>query len=245
MQIDKFCEELDFLLNEPSGTTSPETVLSETPWDSMTTLGFIAYADKEFGKKLSPKQLTTCQTVADLVTLLEDDTAVASIEDGTSIEIIRYTKGNPEFTKNDVLRFVSEQDRYFVPPLVDRGIDIGEYVNKLERQGEIFAAFDENKNILGIAMFYCNDHETQKAFATWMAVDPSARAQGVGIILVSELLAYCKTQKMKYFETCTWSTNEQLLAVYQLGFGAKVIDERQEFGRTTLHLGLNLDDLKL
>gem|GEM_PF-6571960 len=242
MQIDEFCEELDFLLNEPSGTTTPETVLSETLWDSMTTLGFIAMAEREFDMKISPKRLTTCQTVADLAALLGNANAASDEPDNSPVKIVRYTKDNTEFTKADVLRFVKEQDRYFVPPLVDRGVDIDEYVNKLERQGEIFAAFDENKNILGIAMFYCNDHETQKAFATWMAVDPSARAQGVGIILVSELLAWCKSQNMKSFETSTWSTNKQLLAVYQLGFGAKVIDERKEFGRTTLVLGLNFDN---
>jgi acyl carrier protein len=70
MTRDQFLLELDDLLEQPKGTLrGPEQLAEMDLWDSTAMIGFIALVDTHTGKNLSPRDLTKCETVSDLVTL--------------------------------------------------------------------------------------------------------------------------------------------------------------------------------
>jgi acyl carrier protein len=73
MDISEFCVKLEQLLEAPPGTIRAETQLSAIDeWDSMAVIGFIAMADADYGVVVSPQRLSTCNTVADLATLIAE-----------------------------------------------------------------------------------------------------------------------------------------------------------------------------
>lgn len=49
---------------------SLETVLDEATWDSLAIVSFMAEADSEFGKTLSPTEVGAVKSVKDLLDLL-------------------------------------------------------------------------------------------------------------------------------------------------------------------------------
>ena len=156
------------------------------------------------------------------------------------VEFFEYGTDNSVLTKDQIINFVAEQDSFFEPPLKSRGIVFADYVDKILRQGHIICAVNEENHLIGMIMFYCNDRETRTAFGTWLAVAENARAQGLGFLLVSEMLEFCKNHGMDYYETHTWKTNKAMIAVYQMGFGASIFKEKEEFGRVTVHLRVDL-----
>lgn len=69
MTRDEFLKEMDDLLELPAGTLKgPEKLEDLEEWNSMAMIGYIALADTN-GAKLSPRDITACDTVADLLAL--------------------------------------------------------------------------------------------------------------------------------------------------------------------------------
>lgn len=66
-----FIHNLEDLAEAEPGSLSADSVLAETVgWDSMAIMGFIAFADEDLGGAPAPKDVKTCQTVADLMALM-------------------------------------------------------------------------------------------------------------------------------------------------------------------------------
>ena len=64
----EFLRSLESQLELPPETLQgPETLESIEQWDSMTMMTFIALAESNNGVKLSPRQLSSCETVDDLL----------------------------------------------------------------------------------------------------------------------------------------------------------------------------------
>ncbi|HBY55531.1 MAG TPA: hypothetical protein DEG23_01780 [Coxiellaceae bacterium] len=60
------------LLEIESGTIKGnEELIFIDNWDSLAVLGFIALADKKFGKILKPDDISRAKTVRDLINLIE------------------------------------------------------------------------------------------------------------------------------------------------------------------------------
>jgi acyl carrier protein len=55
---------------QPHSLTGAERLTDLEGWDSLSTLAFIAMADKEFGLPLPGNRVAGCQTVAELIGLL-------------------------------------------------------------------------------------------------------------------------------------------------------------------------------
>jgi acyl carrier protein len=69
--MSEFCTALDGLIEQPAGTAQPETLLNHLPgWDSMTAMGFLAFADKKYGVVVSAARLLEAKTVSDLAALV-------------------------------------------------------------------------------------------------------------------------------------------------------------------------------
>ncbi|MGL4460735.1 MAG: hypothetical protein ACRC1K_01165 [Planctomycetia bacterium] len=64
--------ELDGLMVRPVGSTREDEPLAEIPeWDSIAMLSFIALADAQMAVRLSGSQITACDTIGDLIQLVE------------------------------------------------------------------------------------------------------------------------------------------------------------------------------
>jgi acyl carrier protein len=70
MNRDQFLLEMDEILDLPAGTLRGHEKLEELQnWDSTSLITFIAMAENNNGVAISPGQIVTCSTVADLLRL--------------------------------------------------------------------------------------------------------------------------------------------------------------------------------
>ena len=67
-----FLAELTNLLEEEPGSLAPQTPLvAVESWDSVNVVSFMTFVDRKFRLVLSPQALSECQTVGDLMGLVE------------------------------------------------------------------------------------------------------------------------------------------------------------------------------
>lgn len=72
MSRDEFLLHLDELFEEDAHTlTGDENLREMEMWDSLTALGFIALVDEQFDMILSGNDIENCETINDLVALVE------------------------------------------------------------------------------------------------------------------------------------------------------------------------------
>jgi len=70
MTRNEFLLQMDEILSLPAGTLQGHERLEELEnWDSTSLITFIALADASSGISISPAQIVTCSTVADLLRL--------------------------------------------------------------------------------------------------------------------------------------------------------------------------------
>jgi hypothetical protein len=70
MTRNEFLVQMDEILGLPAGTLRGHEQLEELEnWDSTSLITFIALADANSGVSISPAQIVTCSTVADLLRL--------------------------------------------------------------------------------------------------------------------------------------------------------------------------------
>ena len=72
MTRNEFLLEMDEILGLPGGTLQGHEKLEELEnWDSTSLITFVALADANSGVTISPAQIVTCSTVADLLHLAQ------------------------------------------------------------------------------------------------------------------------------------------------------------------------------
>jgi hypothetical protein len=72
MNRDEFLLQMDEILDLPAGTLRGHERLEELQnWDSTSLITFIAMAESNNGVSISPGQIMTCSTVADLLRLAQ------------------------------------------------------------------------------------------------------------------------------------------------------------------------------
>jgi acyl carrier protein len=72
MKRDEFLLEMDEILDLPAGTLRGHERLEELQnWDSTSLITFIALVESHNGVSVSPGQIVTCATVADLLRLAQ------------------------------------------------------------------------------------------------------------------------------------------------------------------------------
>jgi acyl carrier protein len=59
----------------PNSLTGRERLREDLPWDSMSSLAFIAEVDRQFGLRVPGARVVECKTVEDLLRLLESTQA--------------------------------------------------------------------------------------------------------------------------------------------------------------------------
>jgi acyl carrier protein len=72
MNRNEFLLQMDEILDLPAGTLRGDEKLEElTNWDSTSLITFIAMAESSNGVSISPGEIVTCSTVADLLQLAQ------------------------------------------------------------------------------------------------------------------------------------------------------------------------------
>ena len=70
----EFLQQMDEIMDLPPGTLSANERLADIKnWDSTSLITFIALAESNNGKQVSPGQVVGCTTVADLLRLAQVD----------------------------------------------------------------------------------------------------------------------------------------------------------------------------
>jgi acyl carrier protein len=78
MTRQEFLLEMDDILELPPGSLKgPEKLEELEQWNSTAMIGFIALADTNSGVRISPRQIVTCSTVGDLLSLARVDGAAS------------------------------------------------------------------------------------------------------------------------------------------------------------------------
>ena len=73
----EFLLQMDEILDLPAGTLRGDEKLEElTNWDSTSLITFIAMAESTNGVSISPGEIVTCSTVADLLQLAQVERSV-------------------------------------------------------------------------------------------------------------------------------------------------------------------------
>ena len=70
MDREEFLTSLRELLETDSPLTGSEELSSFGSWDSMAVISFMAVVDDKWGITLSPKKISGCKTIEDLLALL-------------------------------------------------------------------------------------------------------------------------------------------------------------------------------
>jgi acyl carrier protein len=77
MNRNEFLLQMDEILDLPAGTLHGNEKLEElTNWDSTSLITFIAMAESTNGVSISPGEIVTCSTVADLLQLAQVERSV-------------------------------------------------------------------------------------------------------------------------------------------------------------------------
>jgi hypothetical protein len=78
MTRNEFLLQMDEILDLPAGTLRGHETLEELPnWDSTSLITFIALAETNNGVCVSPGQIVTCSTVADLLLLAQLESSLS------------------------------------------------------------------------------------------------------------------------------------------------------------------------
>jgi hypothetical protein len=76
MNREEFLLQMDEILDLPQGTLRGDEKLEELQnWDSTSLITFIALAETNNGVSVSPGQIVTCTTVADLLRLAQAESS--------------------------------------------------------------------------------------------------------------------------------------------------------------------------
>jgi acyl carrier protein len=72
----EFLTQMDEILGLPAGTIRGDEKLEDLEnWDSTALISFVALAEAHSDANVSPDQIVTCSTVADLLSLAQVDSA--------------------------------------------------------------------------------------------------------------------------------------------------------------------------
>ncbi|MXV38996.1 GNAT family N-acetyltransferase [Flavobacteriaceae bacterium Ap0902] len=132
--------------------------------------------------------------------------------------------------------FILKTEKEFNPPISDR-VNIDEYINKLTNEAVIILTKNKNHEIIGTACFYCNPKDFEYAFLSYIAT--TLNNQGIGSLLVNDMIAYCKKLGAKGIETQTWENNNNSLKLFNK-FNFEIVGKKSNRSTETNSIILRL-----
>lgn len=123
---------------------------------------------------------------------------------------------------------IAQLGGYLDPPLTGRaGFDLGEYAQKLAGTGRVFAAVNEQGQLLGALAMYANDLGGSNAWGTFLAVMPESRHQQVGTKLFEQAVAAARAAGKTGLHFRVHRNNKAAIRFYQ-NRGSRLCEPGQE-----------------
>ena len=88
--------------------------------------------------------------------------------------------------------FLDNINNEYNPPLSAK-VDLRQYTEKIFDNAVLFVRND-NSNIVGMVVLYCNDENKEKAYIPLVGVLPSHRRRGIAKELMQEAISYVKSK---------------------------------------------------
>ncbi len=125
---------------------------------------------------------------------------------------------NTNFSHSDFVEALKKIGDYLPQPLRDV-TDIGQYASKLKTNGEIFCAFENQKEIVGLVGLYANDLEEKKAFVSIIGILPEYQGKGLGRALMLKAITTAEQAGMTSVYLKVDKDNRRAQSLYKsLGF---------------------------
>lgn len=109
----------------------------------------------------------------------------------------------------DHLRICSDQ---FAPTLESR-VNIGEYSEKIRKFADTFEAWFEKK-LVGLVAAY-HDTKSNQAFVTSVSTVPKYAGNGIGYILMAEMIEFYRSSSVSLIELEVNSLANQAISLYR------------------------------
>jgi len=118
-----------------------------------------------------------------------------------------------------IVELLRHVDELFFPPLSSRRMGIEERVMEvLNDEHSEYLLFEEGERCLGLAGYTIGKSGREGAYINMLCVVPHAQGRGIGGCMLDSLERRVYEMGVRSVWACTWSTNEQALALY-LGRG--------------------------
>lgn len=132
-------------------------------------------------------------------------------------------------TKEEITAVIERFSPY-LQSLSSGMVDGRELAEKFTKYARVIQ-MKENGQIMGFAVFYCNDDKDKNAYLSLIAVSPKYRNRGVGKSLIDEVVEQSKVAGMKRLALEVRKSNRVAIKFYEkLGFILAKTNEN------TLHL---------
>lgn len=126
--------------------------------------------------------------------------------------------------ETEVYRAVSEMESLLVPSLVQRGVDIKGYTQKLAKLGKTWLVIDSHEKICGILAAYLNDEVNHVAYLSFLAVAPECRGMHYAEMLLQTAEKEAGTCGMEKFKLEVRKDNSNAIGFY-CSQGYEVVEE--------------------
>lgn len=126
-----------------------------------------------------------------------------------------------------LVEFLKKVDNAF-PVYISKKTDIDEYACKIHKYGKTLAYMD-NGEIVGMALYYDNNHESKIAYLSMIAVLKDFRGQGIASELLDTFMRKSRHAGMLFVELYTHKTNKQAIKLYEkFGFSSSTDESRPD-----------------
>lgn len=120
--------------------------------------------------------------------------------------------------RKSIIQFLKKSDKEFPQSLSDR-VNIEDYAEKLINNANIVYIENDEKNIIGSVIFYCNDNKKYKGFITYVYVDKNYRGMGIAKKLLKKAEIIMGNNGMMSSALNTHKDNNKAIMLYKsLGY---------------------------
>lgn len=115
-------------------------------------------------------------------------------------------------------------EKFLSPTLLERGIDIKSYSQKICSHGVILSSINETGDTMGLLGMYVNDKINYTAYLSFLSVDSNFRSLHVGEVMMQQAEKLASENGMKNFKLEVRKSNINGIAFYKY-MGYEVIEE--------------------
>ena len=91
------------------------------------------------------------------------------------------------YNTDKLLNFLRKLDHDFSPTLSSK-VNLEEYVEKITQQAKLVIRYSNEREIIGLAVLYCNDLKELKAYVSLVAVASDQRSKGYAKSMMQEVV---------------------------------------------------------